>query len=475
MIPVVDMTSATSYNRMAPPICSFQTMRVILPFIVLCSVAFANTVISAETGTNKPNIVILLADDLGWADVSWHGKEIRTPQLDKLVAQGMRLEQFYVQPVCTPTRAALMTGRYPMRYGLQGPPMKFWSDYGLATDERTIAEALQEVGYFTAICGKWHLGHMEKKYLPNQRGFDHQYGHYIGMIHYYTHMHGGGSDWNRNGKPITEEGYSTDLIADESIRLIQNHDTKKPLFLYVPFNAVHGPYQPSPYEEMNAQYSSLKGNRKIYAGMVAAMDLAIGRILDALEEKNIKDNTIIFFCSDNGGPLPGEVTDNGPLRGSKGTLFEGGVRVPAVIAWQGKIKPGSVSEQPMHIADLYPTLLGIAGVSLKQQHPIDGLDMKATLLENAPIRDREILHNTTPEGGALRIGSWKMIVNERTGVELFDIVADPNEKNDLSAAHPEKVAELMKRYRTLASQAEPILFKSQPPDFKSPPVWGDFD
>ena len=266
---------------------------------------------AAETAP-KPNILYLLADDLGWADVGFHGDEIKTPSLDKLAASGARLEQFYVQSVCSPTRGALPTGRYPMRLGLQVGVVRPWAQYGLPLDERTLAQALKEAGYETAITGKWHLGHFQSAYLPTHRGFDHQYGHYNGAIDYFTHVRDGGLDWHRDDKVLREEGYSTHLIAREAVRIIENHDPSKPLFLYVPFNAVHAPFQvPDKY---SAPYTGLKSLRRTYAGMVAALDEAVGRIVDQIDKKGLRDNTLIIFHSDNGGPAPGVVTNNGPLR-----------------------------------------------------------------------------------------------------------------------------------------------------------------
>src|SRR5262249_12448840 len=247
----------------------------------------------------KPHIVFLLADDLGWGDVGWHGTEIKTPHLDKLAAGGVKLEQFYVQPVCSPTRAALMTGRYPMRPGLQVGVVRPWAQYGLPLEERTLAQALKEAGYVTAICGKWHLGHFRPEYLPTRRGFDHQYGHYNGAIDYFTHVRDGGFDWHRDDKECRDDGYSTHLLAREAARLIREHDARRPLFLYVPFNAAHAPHQvPARYTE---PYGQFQGPRKLYAGMVAAMDEAVGQIAAALDEKGLRGNTLILFSSDNGG------------------------------------------------------------------------------------------------------------------------------------------------------------------------------
>ncbi|GAG39880.1 unnamed protein product, partial [marine sediment metagenome] len=182
----------------------------------------------AKKSTGKPNIVFILADDLGFKDVGYHGSKIKTPNIDKLASEGVRLEQFYVQPVCSPTRSSLMTGRYPMRYGLQVGVVRPWAQYGLPLEERTLAQALKEAGYTTAICGKWHLGHLDSKYLPTARGFDHQYGHYNGALNYFTHIRDKGLDWHRDDEPLREEGYTTDLLADESVRLIERHDVSRP-------------------------------------------------------------------------------------------------------------------------------------------------------------------------------------------------------------------------------------------------------
>jgi arylsulfatase A-like enzyme len=197
----------------------------------------------AAEQAKKPNIVYIVADDLGWKDVGFHGSDIKTPNIDKLAGGGVKLEQFYVQPMCTPTRAALMTGRYPFRYGLQVAVIPAGSAYGLATDEWLLPQALKEAGYTTAIIGKWHLGHSDKKYWPRQRGFDYQYGPLIGEIDYFTHEAEGVVDWYRNNERVVEEGYSTTLIGNDAVKFINKHDPAKPLYLYLAFNAAHTPYQ----------------------------------------------------------------------------------------------------------------------------------------------------------------------------------------------------------------------------------------
>jgi arylsulfatase A-like enzyme len=292
-----------------------KLLKLMLCFLPLCLLAPASGLAQAKS----PNIVYLLADDMGWADVGFNGgKEIKTPNLDKLAASGARLAQFYVQPVCSPTRAALMTGRYPLRYGLQVGVVRPWAQYGLPLDEITLPQALKEAGYATAITGKWHLGHFERAYLPTARGFDHQYGHYNGALDYFTHARDGGHDWHRDDRANYDEGYSTELLAADAVKFLDENAGRKPFFLYVPFNAVHSPHQVT--EKYKEPYANLPEPRRTYAGMLAAMDEAIGRIVAALDGKGLRRDTIIIFSSDNGGPEPGRVTDNGPFRAGKGTL-----------------------------------------------------------------------------------------------------------------------------------------------------------
>jgi len=440
----------------------------------------------SKTPASRPNIVFILADDLGFKDVGYQGGNIKTPNIDKLASEGTRLDQFYVQPVCSPTRSSLMTGRYPIRYGLQVGVIRPWAEHGLALEERTLAQALKEAGYTTAICGKWHLGHLSSQYLPTSRGFDHQYGHYNGALDYFTHIRDGGLDWHRNDQPLREEGYTTNLIADESVRLIEQHDTSHPLFLYVPFNAVHSPFQaPQDYIDMYKHIENKR--RRIYAAMLTCMDDAIGRIVSALHKRRLKRNTLLIFCSDNGGV--GGVADNGPLRGQKAQLYEGGVRVPAVAVWPGVLKAGAVVKEPLHIVDMYPTLLKLAGAKLEQALPIDGKDAWPTITKGRPSPHEEILLNITPATGAIRRGDWKLVYNGGIGAnnagstieqkvfELFNLSEDPYEKNDLADKYPQKFRELKRRLEQYAAEAvKPNIPPNRmPKDFKVPKAWGHRD
>lgn len=451
----------------------------------MCLLLVPLTARSAESPP-RPHIVYLLADDLGWEDVGFQGGEIQTPHLDQLAASGARFDQFYVQPLCSPTRAALLTGRYPMRLGLQVGVVRPWARYGLPLEERTLPQALREAGYATAIVGKWHLGHFQPDYLPGRRGFDHQYGHYNGAIDYFTHERDGGLDWHRHDRALYEEGYTTQLIAREAVRVLQQHDPRQPLFLYVPFNAVHSPFQvPEPYAH---PYAHLAEPRRTYAGMVAAMDEAVGQIIDQLEQQGMRENTLVIFHSDNGGPQPGVITSNGPFRAGKGTLYEGGVRVAACASWPGHIAPGSVVSPPLHVVDWYPTLLTLAGAPLQQARELDGHDVWATISAGQPSPRDAVLINAAPDAGAIRVGQWKLVINgarERADrqrqvapppadvIELFDLEQDPYERTNLAGKRPDKVAELRLRYDALASQAAPPMISPAAPDSPAPRVWGE--
>jgi arylsulfatase A-like enzyme len=427
---------------------------------------------------------LLLADDLGWGDVGFNGSKIGTPNIDALAGRGVRLEQFYVQPICTPTRAALLTGRYPMRLGLQVGVVRPWSDHGLPLDERTMASALRDAGYATAIFGKWHLGHAAPAYLPTRRGFDRQYGLYNGAIDYFTHIRDDGFDWHKDDKVNRDEGYATDLIAKAAVEFIAGHDKARPMFLYVPFNAPHTPAQAP--EAYLAKYAHIEDrNRRIHAAMVTAMDDAIGRIIGALQRHGFgEENTLVFFGSDNGG-IP-DFSSNGNFRGGKGRLYEGGVRSPAVISWSGKLPRGKLVREPLHMVDLYPTLLGLAGASLKQPLPLDGLDAWPTIADGAKSPHELIVHNVTPWSGAIRVGDWKLVHNgghpandtEAPGketLELFNIAEDPGELNDQRERKPEIFARMHEQLKAIrASAVKPNLPPNvAPPGFKAPAVWGE--
>ena len=445
----------------------------------------------AQAPGPKPNIVYVVADDLGWKDVGFHGSDIRTPNLDKLAAGGARLEQFYAQPMCTPTRAALLTGRYPFRYGLQTLVIPSSHTYGLPTDEWLLPQALKEAGYETAIVGKWHLGHADRKYWPRQRGFDHQYGPMIGEIDYFTHEQHGVLDWYRDNKPVREKGYSTTLLGNDAVALIEKHDANVPLFLYLAFNAPHTPYQ-APQEYLDRYKKIDDPSRRAYAASITAMDEQIGRVVAALDQRHMRDNTLIVFQSDNGGTrnamFTGEMDmskskipcDNGPYREGKGTLYEGGTRVVGFANWPGHIKAGGTVDEVIHTVDMYPTLIALAGGSTAKAKPLDGLDVWPTLSLGRPSPRTEVVYNLEVFRAGIREGDWKLIWRTPLPqvVELYNIKQDPAEKNNVAAENPEKVAELQKRANELAATMaqSPLLqteFQALRARLKMPPALPD--
>jgi arylsulfatase A-like enzyme len=449
------------------------------------------TAVAEETPV-RPNIVLILADDLGYKDVGYRKAEIKTPHIDSIAASGVRLEQFYAMPLCSPTRACLMTGRYPMRQGLQRLVVYPWSQFGLPQNERTLPQALKEAGYSTHISGKWHLGHHQRAYLPMARGFDEQYGLYNGAMFYFTHKIDGGLDWHRNQQPLVEAGYSTDLIGAEAVRMIEQRDSSKPMFLYVPFNAPHAPLQvPKKYLDMYPAITDV--TRKTFAAMVTCMDDQIGKIKAELTKQGIASNTIIIFMSDNGGPLNSGAS-NGKLRGGKGLLYDGGMKVPCAVSWPGKIPAGVNCQETLHCADWYPTLLKLAGASVEQPLKIDGLDIWPVLAEGKPTPHAEILHNVTPNSGAIRVGDFKLVVNASQVlkdaklygklssrdpnvvqgpevVELFNVRVDPIESINLAAQQPAKVAELRAKLDAYAREQVEPLIQPEPENFPYPEVW----
>lgn len=432
------------------------------PFLFL--LALSTSILAAD----KPNIIYFLIDDLGYADCGFNGgQDIRTPNIDKLAKEGAVLKSYYVQPVCSPTRSALMTGRYATHTGVYNV-VRPGAPWGLPLTERLLPQALKEVGYTTAITGKWHLGEFQSDYTPTRRGFDHQYGHYFGALDYFTHDRDGKMDWYRNDKPLVEEGYTTHLVAREATRLIREQANGKPLFLYVPFNGIHSPHQvPDSYTE---PYKHLPKLRQSIAGMLSAVDEAIGQITAALTEKGLRENTLIIFSSDNGGPGPGSATMNTPLRAGKGTLYEGGIRVCSFATWPGKIPAGITIDEPMHAVDWYPTLVKLTGAPAAQALAPDGLDIWPVLTQGAKSpHDALLLPGMAPDKMALRMGDWKLLLNasdkdaeEAKGgdkaigkMELYNLANDIAEKNNLAKSQPEKLAEMRARLDALLLDAVP--------------------
>jgi len=435
----------------------------------------------------RPNIVILLADDLGWADVGYHGSDIETPNIDALAAEGVRLERLYVAPICTPTRAALMTGRDSLRLGVAYFPLMTWSNKAVSPKERFLSQEFQAAGYQTGMVGKWHLGHTLEIQAPNARGFDDYFGHLHTEVKYWEHTApGGGHDLQHNGKSVRREGrYLTDVHGEEAARFIQERDRSRPFFLYVPFLAPHSPMEAP--KELVAKYARRTDPlQRVYAAMVDSMDQAVGVILDTLESEGLTESTIVVFLSDNGGPLMAGA-QNRPLRGGKMTTFEGGVRAVGMIRWPGQLAAGHVSEQVVSVMDLYPSLARAAGVALGNQRPLDGRDQWDALSEGTsePREGDLFFAAESPTRDTYQVavisGRWKLIQQidrQQTSMTvknmLFDIEADPSEKSDVSAANPERVADLAERiraWRALHPVAGQHVEIAPNPGWRSPKDW----
>ncbi|MBW2271298.1 MAG: sulfatase-like hydrolase/transferase [Deltaproteobacteria bacterium] len=395
-----------------------------------------------------------MADDLGWADVSYHGSEIRTPNIDRIAHEGIELDRFYVYPLCSSTRAALMTGQSAFRTGVTLPIGSF-SEPGLPLDRTLLPERLQDAGYQTFMVGKWHLGGRSPDDFPHHRGFNHFYGHLGGFIDYYDHTVLGGIDWQRNGTTVREAGYSTELITDEAVALLRARDHDRPVFLFVSYNAPHGP-QAAPRANIDRYAEIEDEERRVYAAMVDNMDVGIGRILETLEAEDMQNDTLVFFMSDNGGAstFPANFVPhssegrNEPLRGGKGLPLEGGIRVPAAAWWPGRIEGGVKSEEVIAVQDLLPTFAEAAGFSLPGKAELDGESRWGALRGRAPT-SRGPFVVTALGGTAVIDGDWKLV--RLSGIplpfllastELYRFKEDPLEANDLSAEHPEVVARL---------------------------------
>jgi len=393
-----------------------------------------------QTATEKkPNIVVILADDLGYGDVGYHGSDIQTPNIDKLAKEGVKLESFYVAPMCTPTRAGLLTGRYPVRFGMMRAVIPPGRNYGLDPNEDMLPEMLERAGYkHRAAIGKWHLGNMEDKWLPNNQGFTHFVGCYEGAIDYFTHFRGDKLDWHKNGKLYNQEGYSTDLIAQESVEFINNVPKEEPYFLYVPFNAPHSPFQAKEIDI--AKYPNRKGKQKTYAAMVDCMDQSIGKIMQAIQARGDLENTFILFMSDNGGVR--NVADNSPMKGFKLTPYEGGIRVAAVAYWKGKnIVGGKTINDRVGYIDIFPTLKEVAGFQESDVNPLDGSSILELLKGNSTIPKRDWYTYMDQSGErrqklAVHSGDWKAVVEKDAPDALEKREAD-EELYDLSNTHIE--------------------------------------
>jgi arylsulfatase A len=417
----------------------------------------------------QPNVVLLLADDMGYGDLGCYGcPDIKTPHIDSLAKQGVRLTSFYSNgPECTPTRTGLMTGRYQQRVGglecaigLAGVGryddairLAEKHELGLPPEQSVLAKSLKDAGYGTAICGKWHLGY-EQKFLPLKHGFDYAFGPLGGGIDYFRHHEPGGEHMlYQNDQPVHREGYMTDLIAQEACEFVRR-SKDNPFFLYVPFNAPHSPFQGpdnTPVEPLTADNFN-RGTRATYIKMVERLDDRIGTILKTLEETGAAANTLVIFSSDNGGPANSR---NEPFSGRKGSTYEGGIRVPCLLRWPGKLAAGSESSQVGITMDLTKSIVNLAGAKSHADYPLDGIDIVAHLLERKSEMPRSLLWRqrrgqVTWRG--VRDGDLKLVSKQDGNAReqwLFDLSIDAAEKTDLTNSRPadaRRLHELLARW-----------------------------
>jgi arylsulfatase A-like enzyme len=417
-----------------------------------------SSVAAADHKPSPPNIVFIIADDLGWADVAFHGGNAPTPHLDRLAAEGLELAQHYVAPVCSPTRAGLLTGRCWSRYGITTPT----NELALPENTVTLPRALKTRGYDTFLAGKWHLGSLPK-WGPNHFGFDHSYGSLAGGISPWNHRYKKGPftvTWHRNHELIEESGHVTDLLTREVVKWIQSRDSA-PFFAYVPFTAVHLPLK-EPEEWLRKVPAEITGDvPRHYAASVMHLDDSVGRIIKALDDKGVRENTLLVFTSDNGGSTVenndlkypddncpnGRLTGNNrPLKGRKGDIYEGGTRVPTIVSWPQRVKSGQVTS-PVQITDWMPTFCSLAGFRSNRDLKWDGTDITELLVKHSPLDERPI-YTAGPRWRAvsLRMGDWKLIAHgagEQRRIELFNISNDPTESDNQATKMPERTQQLL--------------------------------
>ncbi|HEY3323571.1 MAG TPA: sulfatase-like hydrolase/transferase [Planctomycetota bacterium] len=437
----------------------------------------------------KPNIVIILSDDMGYADVGAYGcKDIPTPNIDSLAKNGVRCTNGYVSgPYCSPTRAALMTGRYQQRYGCEY--LTTWhGNPGLNLKETTVAQRLKEAGYVTGIVGKWHLGHT-KGYHPLDRGFDEFYG-FLGGGHHYLPLEKKGrveeytTPLLRNREEVDERRYLTDAFGDEAVEFVRRH-AAAPFFLYLAFNAVHVPLEVT--EKYTSRFPDIKDKRRrTYAAMTAAMDDAIGRVLEELRAKNLESNTLVFFLNDNGGPLEHNGVNgsrNTPLRGGKGETWEGGIRVPFIAQWKGVLPAGATYDKPVIQMDITATALEVAGLPLRPEWQLDGVNLLPFFAGQNEGTPHQALYWRLGHLMAIRAGDWKLVTpydnedsmgpppedyNFLAKARVYNLSSDISEKHELTDKHRDKFRELGELWSKWNAQSPP----NAPPNGESQKLKG---
>jgi arylsulfatase B len=446
---------------------------------------FPSLIDRVEASTNdNMNIVIILADDLGWGDVGYHFSEIKTPNIDKLAQDGIVLDRFYTAPVSSPTRAGLLTGRYPNRFGIRETVIPPWRDFGLDVEEETLADMLGKAGYDNrAIVGKWHLGHSRKEYHPLSRGFTHFYGHLNGALNYFTHLRDGQLDWHNDLEPCYDKGYTTDLITAESVQCINEYaESENPFLLYVAFNAPHSPLL-AKEEDITLYTSNLnqltedEKERVKYSAMVTCMDRGVGSIRKALQDNGIEENTLVIFFSDNGGD-PNFGASSNPLRGGKFQEFDGGVRSPAIVSYPAKWTGKRTIKQVVGFVDIMPTIRGLLNIEGVPKRPFDGMDISSLLSGDQPVLIRDLYLGC----GAVVNNNYKLILkgkNEKVKLSYDFLSYYPDQLYEETnmwnkPAHQTEFTRLKKIAQDYDAIVSPFIlppYNEGKDDFKAPFEW----
>ncbi|MCC7475351.1 MAG: sulfatase-like hydrolase/transferase [Pirellulales bacterium] len=412
----------------------------------------------------KPNILIFLSDDVGWAEYGFQGnRQIPTPHIDSIARSGIRFTQGYVSgPYCSPTRAGLMTGRYQTRFGHEFNTVA--AQKGIAPTETTIAERFHKLGYATCAIGKWHLGN-QLPYHPVKRGFDEFFGTLANTPFYHPTQFVDSRKGLEVRKIDDDTFYTTDAYAEHAVDWLGRQGSDRPWLLYVPFNAQHAPLQ-APQKYLDRFADIPEERRRIFAAMMYGMDLAVGKILDKVRERGEEENTLVFFLSDNGGPTRQTTSSNLPLRGFKATTWEGGVRVPFCCQWKGALPAGKTYENPIIQLDILPTALAAAGTKADPAWKLDGVDLLPYLKGERKEAPHESLYWRFGDQWAIRHGDWKLIAgNEDRELKkgLFNLASDVSEKNDLTESNPDKARELKDLWDAWnAEQSPPSVGKEKP-------------
>ena len=409
----------------------------------------------------RTNIVLIVIDDLGYADLGCQGSaDVRTPNIDALAAGGVRFTAGYVaSPLCSPSRAGLLTGRYPQRFGLEfngGMRQPGAPTFGLPTSEFTLAERLRDAGYATGLVGKWHLGHTGEN-RPSKHGFGEFFGFLQGWHSYVGDEPNPINTIRRGEKRVAEAEYLTDAFTREGVDFINRH-ANEPFFLYLAYNAVHLPQDTPPAKYMDRFGHIADGKRKTMAAMLSAVDDGVGSVMKTLRDQKLDQNTLIVLISDNGGPTKETSSSNLPFRGTKSHLLEGGIRVPFIMSWPGKI-PAAVVEQTVISLDIFPTALAAAGLPIPGEPKLDGINLLPLLTGQTKQAPHEVLCWRIGSQQAVRKGNWKLwLEDNKENYRLYDLSTDPGEMSDLARVRPEVLKDMLTTYAAWEAQMIPPLW-----------------